>query len=367
MKAALGFVAAPVVLLLLLVVFIVVIAAKPAAADCADHAGTVGDAIDIASVPAGPIAGYGRDQLVNAAHIINAGIDLGLPVRGQQIGVMTAMGESSLVVLNHGDAAGPDSVGLFQQRGNGAWGTYQDRMDPRISATNFFTALLNVDGWEQLAPSRAAHAVQGNQDPDHYTKFWTPAGTVMAALTGTSAGGSDGSGDGAVTGTGDTAGGGVGGCVTGDVALPLDRPFIITSHFGARPAPTAGASSNHPATDMVGHCGDPVYAVVGGTVTKSDRLWLSVKADAGYTVSYLHMHAWDRVVHVGDQVTAGEVLGKVGDESPATGCHLDLRINTDGNSDNTVAALPTDPTLPGWVDPEDFMAAFGQPLTEAAA
>ena len=44
-----------------------------------------------------------------SATIIQAGADLGLGVRDQTIGVMTAMGESSLQILEHGDSAGPDS------------------------------------------------------------------------------------------------------------------------------------------------------------------------------------------------------------------------------------------------------------------
>ena len=50
--------------------------------------------------------------------------------------MMTAIGESNLVNVNYGDLAGPDSRGLFQQRANGAWGSYADRMNPRIAATN---------------------------------------------------------------------------------------------------------------------------------------------------------------------------------------------------------------------------------------
>ncbi len=39
--------------------------------------------IAISSVPEGPIAGYRGEQLVNAAHIINAGAALGLDARDQ--------------------------------------------------------------------------------------------------------------------------------------------------------------------------------------------------------------------------------------------------------------------------------------------
>lgn len=369
MKAAVAAViAAPVVMMLFLVLFVVVIAAGgPAAAACSAQGAA--STVDPTRVPQGPVAGYGHEQLVNAAEIVTAAADLHLPARAAQIAVMTAMGESSLRVIDHGDTAGPDSRGLFQQRGNGAWGSYQDRMNPHTSATNFLTALTRVTGWEQLAPSIAAHRVQGNADPYHYTPFWAPAGTVIDALTNTPTAAAASPAATSAPSAAAAAGGSSAdvGCGSGEAALPLDRPFIITSHFGKRVSPTPGASSNHPATDMVGRCGDPVYAIVPGTVTLSNRLWLSVRSDDGTTVSYLHMHQWDRTVQVGDTVTAGQTIGKVGDEAPATGCHLDLRINTTTTTNPAVTALPEDPTLPGWVDPEDYMAMLGQPLTEGPA
>lgn len=140
--------------------------------------------IDPASVPDGPIAGYGHEQLVNAAWIMKAAADLALSYRDQQIAVMTAMGESGLRVLDYGDDAGPDSRGLFQQRANGAWGSLEDRMDPYTSATNFFTALATVSGRDQIEPTLVAHTVQGNADPHYYQPFWATAGTVIDALAG---------------------------------------------------------------------------------------------------------------------------------------------------------------------------------------
>ncbi|TWS23862.1 M23 family peptidase, partial [Tsukamurella conjunctivitidis] len=93
------------------------------AASCNPESGSTSSvSIDPNTVPDTTVSGYGHDQLVNAAHIIQAGKDLELGVRDQTIGIMTAMGESSLTVIDYGDAAGPDSRGLFQQRDNGAWG-----------------------------------------------------------------------------------------------------------------------------------------------------------------------------------------------------------------------------------------------------
>ena len=143
--------------------------------------------IDESAVPVGPIAGFSHEQLVNAAYIMNAAQALGLGVRGQQIGVMTAMGESTLRVLDNGDTVGPDSRGLFQQRDNGSWGTYEDRMDPFISATSFLTRLRTVPNWDTLEPTMSAHLVQINADPNHYTKYWADATVIVDALNASSA------------------------------------------------------------------------------------------------------------------------------------------------------------------------------------
>ncbi|RKR74398.1 hypothetical protein [Frondihabitans australicus] len=137
-------------------------------------------------VPAGPVDGYCQDRLINAAHIINAARAQGIGTRTQEVGVMTAMGESSLVNIDHGDVAGPDSRGLFQQRDNGAWGSYSDRMTPYIAATHFFDKLIRVPGWQTMQPSLLAHTVQVNSDPNHYASYWPAAVAVVQALTGQS-------------------------------------------------------------------------------------------------------------------------------------------------------------------------------------
>jgi murein DD-endopeptidase MepM/ murein hydrolase activator NlpD len=167
---------------LTLLLGIVFISAATSQAACSPTGAAL--VVDPNSVPQGPIAGYGHEQLVNAAHIMLAAQKLGLSARDQQIGVMTAMGESSLHVLDRGDAAGPDSRGLFQQRSNGTWGSYADRMNPFISATNFYTAEMTIADRESMEPTLVANAVQHNADPYHYSPFWEPAGAVVQALGG---------------------------------------------------------------------------------------------------------------------------------------------------------------------------------------
>ena len=144
------------------------------------QAGT-GDATWLPWMPA-QVGPYGKVAIANAAQVVKAATDSGLDAWGMSVGVMTAAGESGLRVLDKGDAAGADSRGLFQQRANGAWGSYADRMNPYTSSKNFFKVLMKVPGYRQLPPTIAAHRVQGNADPNHYTPYWGDAVRIVAAL-----------------------------------------------------------------------------------------------------------------------------------------------------------------------------------------
>lgn len=134
----------------------------------------------VSSLPA-QVGAYKGEQVVNAAYVIKAGQSMGLDAKSIIIGVMTAMGESSLVNVGYGDAAGPDSRGLFQQRDS--WGTLAQRMNPTTAATLFFTALVKVPAYLSLEPTIAAHRTQRNADPYHYAPSWGPAVQMVAVLT----------------------------------------------------------------------------------------------------------------------------------------------------------------------------------------
>ena len=336
-------IAGPLVLIASLVFVVLLIGGSAAA--CGSS--SVGGRVAMDTVPRESVAGYDHEQLVNAAHIMNAGQAIGLSVHGQTIGVMTAMGESSLRVLDHGDTAGPDSRGLFQQRDS--WGPLEDRMDPEKSATLFFQRLVVVDAWEALPPTLAAHKVQVNADPFHYERYWPLAQDVVAALGGVAGNSS---------------------CLSGDVAYPLDQPYNMTDDYGQRPDLGVGASTQHPAIDLQnwpGPDGKPVYAVQPGTVILSDTLYLSIQHPDGYVISYLHMRKSDHLVNIGDQVAAGQRIGSVGNEGPSTGAHLDIRIKTTGTTNPQVAALPVDAGVAGagwrdYVNPEEFFALWGMDI-----
>jgi len=165
-----------VLLALVFAMLLVLAPAKPAAADC-------GPAVSVVIDGSTQVEGYTQEQLKNAAAIMGAGKTLHLSMKGQMISVMVALGESGLRVLDTGDSAGPDSRGLFQQRDNGAWGSYADRMDPTRSATNFIKALKGVAGWELLEPTLAGNKVQHNADPYHYQRYWPEAVKLVQALS----------------------------------------------------------------------------------------------------------------------------------------------------------------------------------------
>lgn len=131
------------------------------------------------------------DQLANCRTVISVGQSKGVPTKGLIVAIATIFQESGARNLNYGDR---DSVGLFQQRGNGAWGSLADRMDPAKSAGMFFDALKKVPNWEAMPVTMAAQKVQRSAYPLAYarweklaTEIVTGAG-VIAAPTDTPGG-----------------------------------------------------------------------------------------------------------------------------------------------------------------------------------
>jgi hypothetical protein len=117
------------------------------------------------------------DQMHNAQVIVAVAKARRLPPQAAQIALMTAMQESALTVVDHGDAAGPDSRGLFQQRDS--WGPLSVRMDSAQSTGLFLDRLVTLPGWTILDPVEAAHIVQVNSNAEDYRK-WVPLSQSLA-------------------------------------------------------------------------------------------------------------------------------------------------------------------------------------------
>lgn len=147
------------------------------------------------------------EQMDNARVIVTTTIDeRGLNARDAVIAVMTAMTESSLINVEHGDEAGPDSRGLFQQRDG--WGPLEVRMDPAGATGLFLNSLTNPDlktfhavgdtrngtlindaeasRHEKHAPWIVAQSVQRSFDAEgaNYMAKYATAVATVATITG---------------------------------------------------------------------------------------------------------------------------------------------------------------------------------------
>jgi hypothetical protein len=118
-------------------------------------------------------------QRENAKTIVQVGVVLGFPERGEIIALATAMQESDLYNLGYlGANNDHDSLGLFQQRPSMGWGTAAQVTDPVYSATAFYLALKRVSGWESMAVTVAAQRVQRSAFPNAYAK-WEKDATAL--------------------------------------------------------------------------------------------------------------------------------------------------------------------------------------------
>lgn len=124
------------------------------------------------------------DQAGNAALIAAIAVERGLPARAVSIALATAIQESGLRNLDHGDRAGPDSRGLFQQRPSQGWGSAEQVMDPVYAAGAFYDALVKVPGYETLPLTEAAQTVQRSAYPAAYADHEAEGRAFASALTG---------------------------------------------------------------------------------------------------------------------------------------------------------------------------------------
>ncbi len=123
--------------------------------------------------------------------------------------------------------------------------------------------------------------------------------------------------------------------VGGTMAWPLDlKNNIITSFFGKRRSPIAGASTNHGAIDIAAPTGDNIYSALAGEVIASEHSYgygNFVMVDHGGGIVTLYAHASERLVIVGDEVAKGEVIAKVGSTGISTGPHLHFEVRVNGS------------------------------------
>ena len=107
----------------------------------------------------------------------------------------------------------------------------------------------------------------------------------------------------------------------------------LTSPFGNRTSPTAGASSYHQGVDLAAPQGTPVYASRAGRVTvagygSAAGYYVTINHLDGFSSIYMHLNNY--VVSSGQTVSAGQLIGYVGRSGVATGYHLHFGISYNG-------------------------------------
>lgn len=109
---------------------------------------------------------------------------------------------------------------------------------------------------------------------------------------------------------------------------------MLSSPFGNRDQPTAGASTYHQGVDLAAPANTPIYASRAGVVTvatssRSAGNYVTINHGDGYSSVYMHMTRY--VVSKGQAVSAGQLIGYVGSTGISTGNHLHFGISYNGS------------------------------------
>lgn len=120
----------------------------------------------------------------------------------------------------------------------------------------------------------------------------------------------------------------------GGFIWPVPASGRITSYFGVRERPTAGASTYHKGIDIGAPTGTKIVAAKGGTVVTASyqvaagNYIMISHGDGIYTV---YMHCSKLLVSVGDVVSQGEEIALVGSTGVSTGPHLHFGVSVGGD------------------------------------
>lgn len=115
---------------------------------------------------------------------------------------------------------------------------------------------------------------------------------------------------------------------------PCPSSTRITSDYGVRTSPTSGASTNHKGIDIGADGGADIVAAAAGMVTSaaySSAAGNYVMIDHGGGLYTVYMHASALLVSPGQEVSAGQVIAKVGSTGISTGNHLHFGVSLNGS------------------------------------
>lgn len=115
---------------------------------------------------------------------------------------------------------------------------------------------------------------------------------------------------------------------------PCPASHRITSYFGPRKAPVAGASTYHKGIDIGAATGSSIVASAAGRVTTSKYSSSAgnyVVISHGNGISTVYMHASALYVSVGDVVAQGQTIAAVGSTGYSSGPHLHFGVIVNGS------------------------------------
>ena len=112
------------------------------------------------------------------------------------------------------------------------------------------------------------------------------------------------------------------------------KSYTLTSPFGMRLHPILGYERMHNGVDMAAPAGTPIYAAKSGKVTVTSYQaggagnYVSINHGDGFSSIYMHMTRY--IVTKGQYVSAGQVIGYVGNTGLSKGNHLHFGISYKG-------------------------------------
>ena len=125
----------------------------------------------------------------------------------------------------------------------------------------------------------------------------------------------------------------------GELCWPLPGHTYISCHFGEV---DAFGNAGHRGTDIPAPEGTPILAAHGGTVIISgwnNSYGNQVLLDNGAGLSTRYAHMTAAAVSAGETVTAGQVIGYVGNTGDTTGFHLHFEVMQNGVRVNPLDAV----------------------------
>ncbi|SEF95420.1 Peptidase family M23 [Eubacterium ruminantium] len=119
----------------------------------------------------------------------------------------------------------------------------------------------------------------------------------------------------------------------GGFLWPMPSSFEITSYFGYRNAPAAGASWYHRGVDIGCDSGSHVISAMDGTVIYTGYMGtggITVMVDHGGGVSTVYHHLSSYTVKEGEKVSRGQLIAFSGCTGVSTGPHLHFGVRING-------------------------------------